>query len=84
MKNRFANIFPCKYIIHLITAQESLLSFAMLDDSSRVVLPAIADVEGSDYINACTIDVSRHCLQPFVVVVCFHLYTQPILFAGLQ
>lgn len=30
----------------------------MLDDNSRVILTAIPDVEGSDYINASIIDVS--------------------------
>lgn len=29
------------------------------DDSSRVTLSPISNVEGSDYINACTLDVSE-------------------------
>ena len=41
----------------------------LADDFSRVTLPAIAGVEGSDYINACYIDVSS---LP-VTILCMHI-----------
>ena len=40
---------------------ESLYNvFIIIDDHSRVILQEIPNVIGSDYINACYIDVSIH------------------------
>ena len=59
LKNRFANIFPCKpyrrnlFVYHDKEYNQKL----MTDDSSRVKLKEISGEDGSDYINASHLDV---------------------------
>ena len=67
IKNRFANIFPCElfpialYMSCLHNESHSVVNnpslFLYVVDHSRVTLKPVAGVEGSDYINACFINV---------------------------
>ena len=57
-KDLFSRI---KYIIHMFASQKYLNRYIfLLDDHSRVILkPVPGDRNGSDYINASYIDVSK-------------------------
>ena len=60
VKNRFANIFPCKpYSYTSILLYEVVIVHLKLDDSLRVKLKEITGEEGSDYINASHLDVKK-------------------------
>ena len=63
-KNRFLNIFPCKFWKQAARKQGSLFCTQSqtcrthADDYNRVKLKEIEDVEGSDYINASYLNVN--------------------------
>ena len=56
--NRFAGIYSCKFITGLYNDCIVILN-ALSDDTTRVTLNAMADIEGCqhDYINANFVDV---------------------------
>ena len=59
LKNRFANIFPCKPrdVQHCSILNTTATHVDITDDSTRVKLKEIPGQDGSDYINASHLDV---------------------------
>ena len=66
-QNRFNNIYPCKYQNVSLPPVVNIVLFA--DDHTRVVLKSDPNMEGSDYINASFIDVSK-CLYYYSSNIC--------------
>jgi len=77
MKNRYANIFACKFIC-AYTTEFGKHSFFLLfiDDDSRVALKC-DNVDGSNYINASYIDVSDPRVDQFGK--CFFVIIGPLI-----
>ena len=65
----FVIILPINHIITYLFSVICIIDyFLLIDDHSRVKLIEIPGVHGSDYINACHMDVSWHCLSCFEFV----------------